>query len=129
MRDTEKIEMRLAGTEEVVSFAKEELRSISGARGVRWQLETMIKDIGEESTPVDQTSPVVLIDLASLGWIGSVGLNELISMNRSARNRGVRIVLLNVQETLRNIFQLTRLERMFEFEQDLEVNSPMDVAV
>ena len=129
MRDTEKIEIRLAGTEEAISFAVEELRSISGARNVRWQLDRMIKDVGEESVPVDQSSPVVLIDLSKLGWIGSVGLNELISMNRSARSRGVRIVLQNVQDSLRSIFQLTRLERMFEFEPESEVDSAVDVAI
>tara|TARA_R110002049_G_scaffold285698_4_gene467071 strand:- start:231751 stop:232161 length:411 start_codon:yes stop_codon:yes gene_type:complete len=54
------------------------------------------------------------LDFRQVGWLSSDGLNELISINRQARTRGLRLVLSNVQEPVREVFALTRLERMFE---------------
>ena len=56
------------------------------------------------------------IDLARLTWLGSFGLNHLISIHRGARSRGIRVVLSNAQAAVREVLVLTRLERIFELE-------------
>ncbi|WP_419195209.1 STAS domain-containing protein [Novipirellula herctigrandis] len=58
------------------------------------------------------------LDLGNVGWVSSVGLNELIELNRNARNKGVQLVLTNVQSVVREVFLLTRLERIFEISWD-----------
>lgn len=73
----------------------------------------------EELSPVEICSGGTVrlnLDLKRVERISSDGLNELIGINSLARSRGVRLVLLDVQEAVRGIFALTRLERMFEFE-------------
>ena len=83
----------------------------------------IIKKIEEQPGP-DQSaetlfgsdSPAAVhMDLEHLHRISSAGLNELINMNRQSKSRGARFVLENVHESLRDVFALTRLERMFEF--------------
>jgi len=69
-----------------------------------------------ESRPSADESDLVAVDLAEVAWVSSVGLNELIEMNRSARNQGVELVLTNVQSAVREVLMLTRLERMFNID-------------
>lgn len=58
----------------------------------------------------------VKLDLGQVERITSESLNKLIQLNSLARNRGIRLVLVDVQDLVREVFALTRLERMFEFE-------------
>ncbi|TWU42942.1 STAS domain protein [Novipirellula aureliae] len=69
-----------------------------------------------ESRPSADATDLVAVDLAEVAWVSSVGLNELIEMNRSARKNGVRLVLTNVQTAVREVLVLTRLERMFNID-------------
>ncbi len=57
---------------------------------------------------------VIEIDLGEMKMITSQTLNELITLNTRAKSCGVRLVLTNLADNLRDIFAITRLERMFE---------------
>lgn len=61
------------------------------------------------------SGPALYIDMSEIEQITSEGLNELIGLNSEARNRGVTLHLLDVRPNVRDVFKLTRLERMFEF--------------
>ncbi|MEM6473683.1 MAG: STAS domain-containing protein, partial [Planctomycetota bacterium] len=50
-------------------------------------------------------------------WISSAGLNQLINLQAEARTLGIRIRVRNLCEVLREVFQLTRLERAFQCEE------------
>lgn len=65
------------------------------------------------------------LDLAELEQIRSVGLNGLIAANSNGRCVGLSVVLLNVQAKVREVFSLTRLERMFEFEERSTPGNPV----
>ena len=65
-----------------------------------------------ESEAVDA---VLLLDMSDIERITSEGLNELIGFNSEARSQGVSVQLLDVCTTVRDVFKVTRLERMFEF--------------
>lgn len=57
---------------------------------------------------------VIELDLSAMRMITSQTLNELIKLNTRAKSCGVRLVLTNLADNLRDIFAITRLERMFE---------------
>lgn len=59
------------------------------------------------------TIRTLALDLGSVGQLGSIGLNRLIQFNRIARQRGLEVILTNVQPTVNEILTLTRLERLF----------------
>ena len=57
---------------------------------------------------------VIALDLGEMKMLTSQTLNELITLNTRAKSCGVRLVLTNLADDLRDIFAITRLERMFE---------------
>lgn len=60
---------------------------------------------------------VIELDLGEMQIMTSNTLNELITLNTRAKSCGVRLVLTNLADNLRDIFAITRLERMFELAQ------------
>ena len=70
---------------------------------------------------IDQPRPKLLtdiiIDFNQITWISSVGLNELIQLQRRTRDSGVSLRLRALNTELREVFRITRLERIFEFEE------------
>lgn len=102
------ISVRDAGNERVISFSRRHINTDSTAREIAGSLGEML-DEGEEGE-----FETLNLDLEKVDWLSSVALNHLIGINRSARDRGIRLVLTNVQQSVREVFALTRLERMFE---------------
>ena len=114
------ITIRKEGSERIVRFAADHINEMSTAREIAWEITEWIEDrYGEMDAPGFDANNVsnasLSIDMSEINMLGSVGLNELINVNRQARLRGVELVLANVQDPVRDIFALTRLERMFQF--------------
>ncbi|QDT10913.1 STAS domain-containing protein [Planctomycetes bacterium K23_9] len=55
------------------------------------------------------------IDFADIQTLSSAHLGGLIRANREARGMNVALVLVNVCDPVKEIFSLTRLDRMFTF--------------
>lgn len=62
----------------------------------------------------DRRPACLVVDFARIGHIGSEGLNQLISVNSHARAGGIRLELTNLDETLQEVFRITRLDRLFD---------------
>ena len=60
----------------------------------------------------------LVVDLHQIGWISSVGLNELIRIKHRSHASGVTLKLRSTSTELRDIFRMTRLDRIFDFEGD-----------
>ncbi len=56
------------------------------------------------------------LDFKEVTMISSAALNVLIRLNRQTRDRGIQLVLMDVHQSVREVFTVTRLERMFEFD-------------
>ncbi|PAY15981.1 hypothetical protein CKO51_29045 [Rhodopirellula sp. SM50] len=69
----------------------------------------------------------VIIDLGQVTWISSAGLNELIRLRAQSRASGIHLRLRSLNDAVRDVFRITRLERIFEFEGNPE-NEPVAVA-
>ncbi|WP_372896910.1 STAS domain-containing protein [Stieleria sp.] len=69
----------------------------------------------------------VIVDLGQVTWISSAGLNELIRLRAQSRASGIHLRLRSLNEAVRDVFRITRLERIFEFEGNPE-NEPVAVA-
>lgn len=63
---------------------------------------------------------MVHVDLGRLQMVTSLVLNQLIVFNSQARSRGIQVLMIGVQPAVREIFLLTRLDRMFQLEGDSE---------
>lgn len=58
----------------------------------------------------------VVIDCTELEYIASSGLRILISILKSAKANGSKVVLRHVNDDIMNVFKLTGFVNLFEFE-------------
>ncbi len=58
----------------------------------------------------------IVLDMAETPVISSGFVNELIRVNLRMRMSGRRLLLINVQPTICEVFKLLRLDRTFDFE-------------
>ncbi|KKD35504.1 MAG: STAS domain-containing protein [Limnoraphis robusta] len=61
-----------------------------------------------------------IIDLAEVEFIDSSGLGALVTALKSARRLGCRLVLCHPSATVKLIFEITQLDRVFEIFDQLE---------
>lgn len=62
----------------------------------------------------DHRPAMLLLDLQAIGQLSSECLSQLIHANGHARSQGLRLVLMNLCDPLREVFRITRLDRLFE---------------
>lgn len=62
----------------------------------------------------------LVVDLSNLDYIDSAGLSVLVSILKGARARGGDVHLFGVDDSIKMIFDLTRLSRVFKIFPDRE---------
>lgn len=62
----------------------------------------------------------IIIQLGQVRFIDSSGLGALLSGNKHMLAKSGRLVLANIQKQVLSMFELTRLNRVFEIFSDLE---------
>ncbi|MEL6105045.1 MAG: STAS domain-containing protein [Planctomycetota bacterium] len=68
----------------------------------------------------------VVVNMEQIHAITSVGLNELIYLKQRASRCGVGVKLRSVSDEVRQVIQITRLERIFELEENAMAPSASD---
>ena len=63
---------------------------------------------------VPQPQALCVIDLTQVDFMDSSGLVALVTALKTARKNGCRLVLCNVQDPVRLVFELTHLDSVFE---------------
>ena len=56
----------------------------------------------------------VLVDFAKAGYIDSSGLGVLVSLSKKIREAGGALRLANLNEDLKTLFELTKLDTLFQ---------------
>ena len=62
---------------------------------------------------VEQGAHLVVADFTTSGYIDSSGLGALVSLSRRLRETGGDLRLVGLNEDLRTLFELTRLDALF----------------
>jgi len=60
----------------------------------------------------------VVLDLAKVGFMPSMSLGGLVQLSREFKARGQRLVLTGLQPVVRETMAITRLDRLFEIQDD-----------
>lgn len=61
-----------------------------------------------------------IVDLSELSFMNSVGLNFLINMMNSSREKGGYLAVANANEQVINLLEITKLKNMFKLTQTVE---------
>jgi anti-anti-sigma factor len=59
--------------------------------------------------------PDVVVDLSGVGFAGSAALGNFVAIHRLSRQRGGRLILCNVDPTVREVLRASKLDALFEF--------------
>src|SRR4051812_42021841 len=78
--------------------------------GNRQELKQLVLD------QVDNGERKFLIDFGQTGYIDSSGLGLLVSLSKKVRERGGDVRLANLNDDLRTLFKLTKLDRLFRLD-------------
>ena len=111
MSHAEMIQVRADGAEKTVSFSPDHLNCVATAGQIAFHLMELMGSL----KVCESENHCLKLDFTRVDRINSAGLNELIGINSHARSRGIRLELLDVQQAVRDVFELTRLERLFQF--------------
>ncbi|MDX1674140.1 MAG: STAS domain-containing protein [Longimicrobiales bacterium] len=76
--------------------------------GNRQELKQMVLDRLEEG------EKRFLVDFDKTGYIDSSGLGVLVSLSKKIREQGGELRLANLNEDLRTLFELTKLDTLFQ---------------
>ena len=69
---------------------------------------------------VEKGTTKVLVDFAHAGYIDSSGLGVLVSLSKKIREQGGDLRLANLNEDLRTLFELTKLDTLFQISKTRE---------
>jgi len=67
---------------------------------------------------LDNDERKLLIDFAKTGYIDSSGLGALVSISKKVREQGGELRLSGLNEDLRSLFELTKLDTLFAISDD-----------
>ena len=62
----------------------------------------------------------IVLSLSGVSFIDSSGLSAIVSALKGVREKGGSLKLVGVNANVKKVFELTRLERIFEFYDDLK---------
>jgi anti-anti-sigma factor len=62
--------------------------------------------------------PDAVVDLSGVGFAGSAALGNFVALHRVTRQKGGRLVLCNVDPTVREVLRASKLDVLFEFAGD-----------
>lgn len=74
------------------------------------EVETALQPLSSNS------SRDIIFDCANLDYIASSGLRILLSILKSAKANGHKVVLKDVNDEIKNVFKLTGFISLFDFE-------------
>lgn len=63
---------------------------------------------------VDSGADIVLLDLQDIKFMDSSGLGALVSAMKTIKTAGGKLCLCSVKDQVKMIFELTRMDRVFE---------------
>lgn len=71
-------------------------------------------------TSIEQNMKGILIDLNDVTYISSIVLGSFVTSYKNIESKNGQLKFVNVQPCVANIFEMTRLNRIFEFFNDKE---------
>ena len=93
----------------VLPLGEHRLLDESAVRGIRESLMSLA---------ANQVGGVLTLNLKRVEYLGSAMLETLINMYRKLKASGSRLVLRNLQPQVYEVFQVTKLDELFEIHQE-----------
>ena len=89
-------------------------------RGHRFDLETADRFKQQLTKIRSDRYQVLVVDMTNVEFIDSPGLGTLVMGFKKARQQGCRLVICNLQPSVKLIFEISQLDRVFEIVDSLD---------
>ncbi len=103
---------------------------ISARQFVGWVILDLTGDIDLAHSPVmrkallgeikEKHTPKVLLNLKSVRYIDSSGIASLVEGLKASRDQGSRLILFGLNPSVREVMELSRLQKIFEIYENEE---------
>jgi anti-sigma B factor antagonist len=101
------------------------------ARAIKgWTILDLSGDIDLANSPAmrkallgeikEKRTPKVFLNLKNVRYIDSSGIASLVEGLKASRDQGSRLILYSLNKTVREVMQLSRLQKIFEIYEDEE---------
>ena len=101
------------------------------ARAIKgWTILDLSGDIDLANSPAmrkallgeikEKRTPKVFLNLKNVRYIDSSGIASLVEGLKASRDQGTRLILYGLNKTVREVMQLSRLQKIFEIYEDEE---------
>ena len=75
------------------------------------------QEVGKELTPLQETANgTIILDCEGLSYISSSGLRIFLSLRKAAAVKGGKVIVRNINDSIRNVFMMTGFLNLFEVE-------------
>ncbi len=68
---------------------------------------------------VSESKKAIVLDFVSVSYLNSMNIAAIISLRNKITTGGSTLALANVQENIRSVFRILRLEKLFNLDLDL----------
>ena len=69
---------------------------------------------------IEQGVKSCVLDFSNVSYLNSMSIAAIISLRNKARAADVKVALANVQENIKSVFRILKLEKLFELGYDSE---------
>ena len=69
---------------------------------------------------ISQKTPKIVVNLSRVTYVDSSGLATLVEVLKNMRSYGGRLRLVNLSSKIKSLFEITKLEKLFEIMADEE---------
>ena len=74
---------------------------------------------GTDESRLTAPSLPFILDMANVGFAGSLALGVLVGLHKEFRNRGQRLIFVSLQANLRDAFKITHMNQILEIMQNV----------
>jgi anti-sigma B factor antagonist len=93
----------------VVSFTDRKILDEQNIQNIGEQLFSLVDESGRKK---------LLLNFGNVEYMSSAALGKLITLNKKVQSAGGRLVLCNIDASIREVFEITKLDKLFVIKND-----------
>ena len=107
------LEVEDIGDVTVVSFRDKKILDEETIQGVTHQLSSLVEELGRKQ---------ILLNFGKVLYLSSAALGAFITLNKKVNAAGGRLVLCNIDPQIYEVFEITKLNKLFNIDNNLDAN-------
>ena len=107
-----RLEVEDIGDVTVVNFTDKKILDEQNIQVIGEQLFSLVDDLGRRK---------ILLNFRNVEYLSSAALGKFITLNKKVGASGGKLVLCNIDPQILEVFQITKLDKLFKIEKDEQV--------